>query len=573
MQTLAASGYLRIAEGFLEADNPGWGFAVTNCSYTAFSGKTYTGWQAAIVYQEDLYNTFNGKTTVALWSLAVPGDGSSSSAAVTAAKQLSTSIGAICNWGNVHFYEHGGNSPITEMPGVITQETGYTVGMPFAITETGFNDLNANDGTNYWGSRYSNACYTLNLVLDAYTQGSSFTSIYELLDETPRNGNFENHWGLFDLNGCPKQSGVALHNFLYVIGDAGATASTFTPGNLAYTVTGLPSGGKSILLQRSDGGFLLVLWVDANIFVNGVVSTAPTNYVTATFGSSVFTLNVYDPMYGVASIADTSTFTTATPAPVPATTTGSSVAVNVLDHPIIIEILGSGVPVPTPTPVPVPVPSPAPTPAPTPTPGPTPVPAPTPTPSVSPNLTIVTAPGAGITTTYGETWTSGGEHHHPEPELPDRSERQDRYQHVLCGGTGVREQSGLAEELERILVVQTEVHRLLASGRWHSDIADPGANADADADARTNTRTNTCSRADTNTGSHTNTNTNTNTGSHTGTRADANTNPNTRADANTCSCTGSNADAGTRCSWGDHRHPASSGGPGDRPDGPRRHLT
>jgi hypothetical protein len=115
LTTLVNDGYVRMIEGPLEVDNAGWGL-INAASYTALNGTTYTGWQAAVEWQRDLYSTFAGKTEVALFSLANPSDGAANSAATQAASQLGLSLSSISNIGNVHFYEHNGNSPAVEMP-------------------------------------------------------------------------------------------------------------------------------------------------------------------------------------------------------------------------------------------------------------------------------------------------------------------------------------------------------------------------------------------------------------------------------------------------------------------------
>lgn len=384
MQQVVNAGYAALLEGPLEVDNEGWGLAVRGCSYTALSGRTYNDWQAAVAMQMDLYSTFYGKVPVALWSLANPGDGSANSPAVQAASQLGTSVGAIADWGNVHFYPHNGNPPITELPGTIQQETGYTSGKPFAITETGFNDLNANDGTNYWGSQYSNACYTMNLYLDAFQFGSRLTVYYELFDDlvnSSAGSNFEDYWGLFLGDGSPKQSAVALRNMVSVLSDTGAAARTFRAGSLNYSIAGLPSNGRSQLFQRSDGAFIVAVWVDANIFPGGRASAAPGQNLTVNLGTSFPTVNVFDPLQNAAAIAGRGDFATSTPAlrAISTVRNQSAVQITVTDHPILIEMLGSTGTVSPPKPA-----------------------------KASANGTSVTKPGQAIVNSAGESWSLVG---------------------------------------------------------------------------------------------------------------------------------------------------------------------
>lgn len=67
----------------------------------------------------------------------------------------------------------------------------------------------------------------------------------------------------------PKAAAKTLANLFAICGPAGATKRSFTPGALDFTATGLPppvnsdsphTGGQTMLFQRDDGVFLLMLW-------------------------------------------------------------------------------------------------------------------------------------------------------------------------------------------------------------------------------------------------------------------------------------------------------------------------
>ncbi|CAH2601481.1 conserved protein of unknown function [Rhodovastum atsumiense] len=330
LRPLVNAGYVRMVEGPLEVDNVGWGLVRTG-SYTALNGQTYAGWQAAVKWQQDLYNTFASKTDVALFSLANPANGNASSPAVSAARSLGLSLNGITELGNVHFYQHNGNSPATEMPGVIRDETGYTPGKPFAITETGFNDLN--DGsTNYLGSAHANGVYTLDLALNAFKAGCKLTNLYELFDENmgyaAQGIAFEDHWGLFNANGTPKAAATYLRNMMSVLGDSGANAGGFAPGSLNYSVSGLGSNGQTLLMQKSGGVYDIAVWANASVFTGGHAGTAPTQNVTVNLGGTYGSVKVYDPVRGSNAVQTLSNV--------------SSVRLGVTDHPLIIEVGGQG---------------------------------------------------------------------------------------------------------------------------------------------------------------------------------------------------------------------------------------
>ncbi|WP_428540638.1 hypothetical protein [Rhodopila sp.] len=338
LSRFVSSGFVRVIEGGLEVD----GFRlVRDDTYTGLNGTRYTGWQAAVAMQMDLWSRFHSTVPVALFSLATPSNGHANSPAVAAAKKLGTSLTEIANYGNVHFYQANGDAPASpsggQLAGVIASETGYTPGLPFMITETGFNDIHA---AGYAGTPLVDAKYTMNLLLSAFMAGCALTNYYELFDENQGysgSEDFQDHWGLFNDNGTPKQSAVALHNFLSVISDR--KAASFKPGSLKYQISGLsPLNGHSLLFQKSDGSFVLALWAEANIYSNAVPRTATTQTVTVAL-PGIYEIDVYDPMLNAAALAGRQSFLVdATDSGHLTTTQSNTVKVSVVDHPILIRI-------------------------------------------------------------------------------------------------------------------------------------------------------------------------------------------------------------------------------------------
>jgi hypothetical protein len=308
---LIEAGQVALVEGPLEVDSPAWGMDATKVRYRTSDGRTHTGWAAAIAMQRDLYDRFRGRAPVALWSLAEPGNGAANSDAVAAARRMGTSVAALADWGNVHFYQHHGASPgnaeLGELRRTIREETGYTAGKPFAITEAGFNDFKA-PGLEYLGTPEVNAPYTLNLMLDSFKAGSALTVLYQLFDEDmgyKGDSAYQDHWGLFTPNGTPKPAATAVHNLMRIIGDTAPAARSFRTTPAGITVTGLPRGGDSLVLQKADGTTLVVIWSNANLFTDGRPVAPATSNVTVDFGRNVANVRLYDPVNGAAPVQTT----------------------------------------------------------------------------------------------------------------------------------------------------------------------------------------------------------------------------------------------------------------------------
>ena len=229
-------------------------------------------------------------------------------------------ISGNADYGNVHLYGYGGMSNYlsTLLPRMLE---GTPNSKGFVVTETGYDTMSNGDDVS--------AKYLLDDVFDLKQAGASMSYIYELMDDNPDPGmtNTEDHFGLFNADGTPKEAATAFHNLTTILADGGANAATFTPGTLAYTVSGLPASGNSMLLAKSDGRFDLAVWAEPLILAGDGTATevaAPVSTVTVKLGTAAATVSVFDPLVG------------STPVQVFANAT--YVTLQVTDHPLIVDI-------------------------------------------------------------------------------------------------------------------------------------------------------------------------------------------------------------------------------------------
>jgi hypothetical protein len=89
----------------------------------------------------------------------------------------------------------------------------------------------------------------------AFNLGIRKTYTYELLDEVSSPG-----YGLLRSDLSPRPGFTALKNLLSILGDT--TTASFTPAKLQYSITGGDNSLNHLLLQKSDGTFWLVLWLE-----------------------------------------------------------------------------------------------------------------------------------------------------------------------------------------------------------------------------------------------------------------------------------------------------------------------
>lgn len=340
MRQLAGLGLLNAVEGGNEPDQP---YAASQGTSTSFAAQ----------FQQQVWNLGQSLgLPVIQTSFGMVNDYGSTG-----------NLSAYANYGNAHTYYGTGNNPglpaywngTTYASGTMqwlnAEAQLTTPGKPVITTESGYYTTGSTTDPSSV-SETVQAKYTLDILMDGFKDGDARTYLYELLDQKTGDGNPEDNFGLFHSNGTPKLAAVAVHDLMTLLADNGST--DFKPSSLSYSLSGLQSTDNSFLLEKSNGTYWLALWNDTRLSGPSSPSdlTVPPHTVTLTLGSAAANIDVFDPLIGTNAVASASNT--------------NSVAISLPDHPILIEIAGSGVPAPTPAPTPTPSPTPAPTPTPTP---------------------------------------------------------------------------------------------------------------------------------------------------------------------------------------------------------------
>jgi hypothetical protein len=321
-------------EGALEVDNASWGMVPLNLGVILDSNSTtYYGWNGVASYQINMSQNAtiaaSGKPRLR-WSLSVPANGAVGNAGATALTARGQSEATTMNYGNTHFYQKSGANPFSPANGQCLSNMATSsadtdaIGLPRAITEWGFLDLGTSDGYSMHGTETSVAFNYVSSIFNSIYCDSSLSSyainvaeFYELFNTGTfggsgvNGGTEEDCFGIYRLDGSPKQCAIALHDIFAVIGDAASNAATFTTSNLAITATGLPSGtypagGHYVLLQNAAGQFFILVWQNYNVYLNsGIVSPPSAVSVTMTFGRSFSLIERIDPLARASALAGT----------------------------------------------------------------------------------------------------------------------------------------------------------------------------------------------------------------------------------------------------------------------------
>ncbi|MGI0483956.1 PA14 domain-containing protein [Pantanalinema rosaneae CENA516] len=172
----------------------------------------------------------------------------------------SQAMGDLSQWvdyGNMHPY----NYPSYPGNGNLNQEMSTRSlpfrNLPMIATEAGYHTA---DTTNDRAvSEAVQGKYIPRVFLNNFNQGIYRTFSYELIDQKPIPHDGEANFGILRYDGSPKPAFTAVKNLIQLLDD---TETNFTPGTLNYRLSGNTNYLQQTLLQKQNGDFYLVLWLE-----------------------------------------------------------------------------------------------------------------------------------------------------------------------------------------------------------------------------------------------------------------------------------------------------------------------
>jgi hypothetical protein len=225
-------------------------------------------------FMKDFYRAVNDDPTVESLpvlqtSLAFPAqDGENPSRA----SQLGD-LSSFADYGNSHNYFEFGAPPSDRIATHhLPANRSITPGKPMVSSEGGYQMGNGDGYKGGWEDGLSapfdegvHGRYILRYLFEQYRLGYRRSFVYELIDSDTA------QWGLFRSDGTPRPAAIGVRAVIELLQEGTWnrttkrwTAPTFTAGNLDYSLTNVPSSVHRMLLQKSTGVFLLVLWNDVN---------------------------------------------------------------------------------------------------------------------------------------------------------------------------------------------------------------------------------------------------------------------------------------------------------------------
>jgi hypothetical protein len=213
--------------------------------------------------------------------------------------KMPRSFGDSITHSNSHAYnpDMGGNVQHYIRAG-INYALDYAPDLPVMITETGSSSGGYVDGGYSCGTEWTQMVIAMNCALEGFFNGAALTYIYELQDWSGASGAVEENFGLHYGDGSPKSAATALGNLMAIVASA---TDRDELGELDFEVDGLPDTASSLLLQKADGTFEIVLWDGGAQISDGSQDIEPdSSDVTVIFGQAQPRVNVYDPTQGTA---------------------------------------------------------------------------------------------------------------------------------------------------------------------------------------------------------------------------------------------------------------------------------
>jgi hypothetical protein len=179
-------------------------------------------------------------------------------------------LNAYTDYGNLHYYNAGRkptvyprqvfyNGPSFESPVDMAIQNAQitTPGTKILVTETGFNIKETLPRSRFYVPARTSAKYTLRHIAELFRRRGAVakTYLFSLIDE-----DTSKQYGLLRRDLSRRPSFYALKNAISILADRGPPAPLRT---LTYNLIGDKTDVRTIVLQKRDGRFYLLIWLDA----------------------------------------------------------------------------------------------------------------------------------------------------------------------------------------------------------------------------------------------------------------------------------------------------------------------
>jgi len=269
-------------------------------------------------FQQSLYKAVKGNSSLSKFPVIGP-------SIVRNQDQLGD-ISAYLDYGNTHFYiggDHPGRTGAFSLDQFLINASKNSGSKPVIATEFGYNNaVNSTTGIKSAPEEASGK-YVPRSYLLQFNRGLKHVYNYELIDQGTDLADSEQNFGLLRNDGSPKPAFTALKNLIALLKDPGPS---FTPGSLGYSLSGKTADVHKTLLQKRDGKFYLILWLEKPCY------DSTTKQLT-TVSSQQVTLDLITPISKAVTYLPNSSTSGATH-----NVSQNQLLLNVPDYPLVVEL-------------------------------------------------------------------------------------------------------------------------------------------------------------------------------------------------------------------------------------------
>ena len=271
-------------------------------------------------YHKEMYAAVKGEGATKNLPVVLPSMGWGQNA------ELMGKLNSVGDYCNLHSYPNIGQPPTIDLDSYFIPHIKNMCGssLPMWATETGYhnvisNELGISDG--------AAGKYIPRLLLGNFKRNIERTYLYELVNQSSDPNDDQSNFGLLRFDGSPKPAFTAIKNMNSLLKDS---AVKFTPQSLDYEIEGDKQGIETVLLQKSNGDYYLILWQETKSWDNDSKKdiNVPNKKVKVSLKNSAKKLETYDPTKSISALnAEAST---------------KAIDISVPDYPVILRIGTNG---------------------------------------------------------------------------------------------------------------------------------------------------------------------------------------------------------------------------------------
>jgi hypothetical protein len=253
-----------------------------------------TGFPAAVALQRDLYAATKGSKElhdVPVYVMTLGGAGENDY------RQLGD-LSDFADLGNAHIYFPRGSPPSSVWDSALALNRRSTPRLALAvITETGYTTAVKSE---HRVDEDVQAKYLLTLIADAWAKNVPRLFVYALIDDSTDYSDWTRGLGLYRFDWTPKPAAKAIHQLVRELMATPEPKRISEPGSLRFQISSAGPGVQSILLQKGDGTFDLLIWREQKLWDGTALRPLPeqTTHISLLLGGHHSHITITDPLTG-----------------------------------------------------------------------------------------------------------------------------------------------------------------------------------------------------------------------------------------------------------------------------------